>query len=182
MEPSQLRATIASAQAGSAEAYEALLEAYGPRLYGYFLRATGSHHDAEDLLGEMMLRLVRRLRHYDDRGRFEPWLFRIAANMVRDRIRRSKVLPSPLSLSAESGEAGPLADRLAAEGPRAEAEMLAAEAAVSLQEAMAKLDARTRRHAAAETFRGTDLSRDCRYLRLPAGHRAGAGAPRAARP
>ena len=166
MEPAQLRAAIASAQAGSAEAYEALLEAYGPRLYGYFFRATGSHHEAEDLLGEMMLRLVRRLRSYDDRGRFEPWLFRIAANMVRDRIRRVRVWPGSLSLSAESGDAGPLADRLADDGPSVEAGMLAAEMATELHDALEKLDARTRdmlllRHFAELSFKEIADLYDC---------------------
>ena len=83
MDQQQLRKTIAAAKAGDAEGYRVLLEAYGSRLYGYFLRATGSSHDAEDMLGELMLRLVRRLESYDERGRFEQWLFRIAANMVR---------------------------------------------------------------------------------------------------
>jgi RNA polymerase sigma factor (sigma-70 family) len=166
MELVQLRATIASAQAGDAEAYGALLEAYGPRLYGYFFRATGSHHDAEDLLGEIMLRLVQRLRKYDDRGRFEPWLFRIAANMVRDRIRRSRVGPRPLSLSAEGQEGGPLTDRLAEDAPTVEAEMLAAEAATALREALQKLDARTRdmlllRHFAELSFKEIADLYDC---------------------
>lgn len=158
MEPQQLRATIALAQAGSAEAYQALLESYGPRLYGYFFRATGSHHEAEDLLGEMVLRLVQRLRSYDERGRFEPWLFRIAANMVRDRIRRSKVRPGHLSLSSDSDGAGPLSEHLAAEGPGVEAELTAAEASTHLHEALGKLDARTRdmlllRHFAELSFK-----------------------------
>ena len=166
MEPVELRATIASAQAGSAEAYEALLEAYGSRLYGYFFRATGSHHDAEDLLGEMMLRWVARLRSYDDRGRFEPWLFRIAANMVRDRIRRLKVWPSQLSLSADGDKSPSLGDSLADDGPAVEAGLAAAEAATALHEALAALDARTRdmlllRHFADLSFKEIAEIFDC---------------------
>jgi RNA polymerase sigma-70 factor (ECF subfamily) len=166
MEPVQLRATIASAQAGSAEAYEALLETYGPRLYGYFFRATGSHHDAEDLVGEMALRLVQRLRRYDDRGRFEPWLFRIAANLVRDRIRRWRVSPRQLSLSSDSDDTGSLAERLAAANQDVEAGLLAAEASAGLDEALAKLDARTRdmlllRHFGQLSFREIAELFDC---------------------
>ena len=86
MNPQQLRDTIEKAQAGDAQAYEGLLAAYQSRLYGYFYRATSVHHDAEDLLGELVLRLVRTLPRYDHIGRFEPWLFRMAANLVRDRI------------------------------------------------------------------------------------------------
>ena len=144
MEPEQLRAAIASAQAGQASGFEALLEAYGPRLFGYFLRATAHHHDAEDLLSEMSLRLVKQLGRYDDRGRFEPWLFRIAANMVRDRIRRRKTRPTPTSLSLEGDDGGSLADRLAGESDNVDAKLLSAEASIELREALENLDFTTR--------------------------------------
>ncbi|MHC4983297.1 MAG: RNA polymerase sigma factor [Planctomycetota bacterium] len=144
MEPERLGAMIASAKAGRADGYEALLEAFGRRLYGYFLRATRSHHDAEDMLGELMLRLVRTLRDYDERGRFEPWLFRIAANLVRDRIRRKKARLAPLSLSAETDAGEAMADRLAGEPQAVDAEILAAEASARLDAALEKLDITTR--------------------------------------
>lgn len=144
MEPEQLRAVIVSAQAGDSGAYRELLDTYGRRLYGYFLRATGSHHDAEDLLGEVMLRLVSRLDKYDDRGRFEPWLFRVAANMVRDRIRRAKANPTPTSLSIDSEAGTSRADQLLADTERVDEGILAEEASVQLQQALMKLDDTTR--------------------------------------
>ncbi|MDY6913294.1 MAG: sigma-70 family RNA polymerase sigma factor [Planctomycetota bacterium] len=166
MEPQQLRATIALAQAGSAEGYQVLLEAYGPRLYGYFLRATGRVHDAEDMLGEIMLRLVGGLKHYDDRGRFEPWLFRIAANLVRDHIRRLRTKPPPMSLSAAEDSGPRLADRIAGDEPAVDAPMVAAESAEKLHEALGKLDAKTRemvllRHFGQMSFREIAEMFDC---------------------
>lgn len=144
MDIEQLRATVAAAQASDARAFAALLEAYGPRLYGYFFRATASHHDAEDLLGEMMLRLVKSLGAYDDRGRFEPWLFRIAANMVRDRIRRNKTSPPAISLSAEDDEGGSMIEQLPGRQRAAHADLLSAEASAELNQALGKLDPTTR--------------------------------------
>lgn len=144
MDQQQLRKTIAAAKAGQAEGYAALLEAYGSRLYGYFLRATGSSHDAEDLLGEMMLKLVRRLKSYDERGRFDQWLFRIAANMVRDRIRRLKVAPTVFSISAEDRIGRTLGEKLPGQSPPAEARIMAAEAHDRLQRALGMLDDVTR--------------------------------------
>jgi RNA polymerase sigma-70 factor, ECF subfamily len=144
MEPEQLRAVILAAQTGDSGAYRELLEAYGRRLYGYFLRATNSHHDAEDLLGEMMLRLVSKLERYDDRGRFEPWLFRIAANMVRDRIRRAKSNPAPTSLTGDSRSGPGLADQILADGGEVDTGLLAEEASAQLQAALMKLDEPTR--------------------------------------
>ncbi|MFP4104762.1 MAG: RNA polymerase sigma factor [Phycisphaerae bacterium] len=144
MEQEQLRQTISQAQAGQAEAYRTLMEEYAPRLYGYFFRSTRSHHDAEDLLGEMMLRLVKNLKKYDDRGRFEPWLFRIAANMVRDRIRRKKTAPTRISLFKEEDEGLSLGDSLEANNKPVDHRMQLAEASVELQAALEKLDGTTR--------------------------------------
>jgi RNA polymerase sigma-70 factor, ECF subfamily len=180
MDPQRLGEVIAAAQAGDSRAYRELLDAYGRRLYGYFLRATGRHHDAEDLLGELMLRLVAKLGKYDDRGRFEPWLFRIAANMVRDRIRRMRSSPPPVSLSAE-GEPGAIrADQLLARTQDVETGLLAEEASADLGEALIRLDVTTRemillRHFGQMSFKeiaeifecplGTALARVHRGLR-----------------
>ena len=166
MEPQRLRATIAEAKAGSAGAYEALLDEYARRLYGYFRRSTGSHHDAEDMLGELSLRLVRTLKDYDHRGRFEPWLFRIAANMVRDRIRRSKASPAAMSISAEDRSGEPISDRLAGAGPPADAGLLAEEASGRLAAALEKLDPAVRemilmRHFGEMSFKELAKMFDC---------------------
>lgn len=144
MSQQPLREIIAAAQVGSPDAYAALLARYERRLYGYFYRATGSHHDAEDLLGELLLRLVRQLGRYDDRGRFEPWLFRIAANMVRDRIRRSRTRPAPATLNERDEQGQALADRLEGDPPAADASLLAAEASEQVQAALGRLDEKTR--------------------------------------
>ena len=166
MEPERLREIIASARQGDPAGFESLLAAYGPRLYGYFVRATGDHHDAEDLLGEMTFRLVRRLKYYEEKGRFEPWLFRIAANMVRDGIRRTRVRPRTLSLSIEDRSGQAMADRLRGDSEAADAGLLAAEASEQLKRAMDRLDEQTRqvillRHFAEMSFREIAALCDC---------------------
>jgi len=144
MEPEMLRHMIASAQAGDAGGYEALLQRYGNRLYGYFLRATGRHHEAEDLLGELVLRLVRQLKKYDHRGRFEPWLFRIAANLVRDWLRRQRSRPQPASLDFPDAAGLARIDRLVSGGRAPYAGLLAGEAAEQLAAALERLEEPTR--------------------------------------
>ncbi|MFP4054130.1 MAG: RNA polymerase sigma factor [Phycisphaerae bacterium] len=180
MEQERLRATIARAQAGDPAGFEVLMDAYGSRLYGYFFRATRNHHDAEDLLGEMMLRLVRRLKTYDHLGRFDQWLFRIAANMVRDRIRRRKTNPVTASLSAEDDSGQSMAEQLPGPAENVDKGLLHAEMSADLAAAMDKLDETTRqmillRHFGelsfkdiAETFQcplGTALARVHRGLK-----------------
>lgn len=140
MKPQRLRATIALAQEGSTEGYSQLLDAYGSRLYGYFYRATRNRHEAEDLLGDLMLRLVKRLKSYEDRGRFEQWLFRVAANMVRDYIRRQKVNRSARSLYGKDENSDALADRLPEAVEPIGAAMEASEISEQIDTALMKLD------------------------------------------
>ena len=166
MDRHDLQATIVAAQNGRPEAYQALLEAYWPRLYGYFVRAVGNHHDAEDLLGEMALKLVRQLKSYDDRGRFDPWLFRIAANMVRDRIRRIKVRPRVGSLSFEGSDGRPVADRVSSDGPPVTKRLELAESSADLTDALERLDPATRqmvllRHFGEMSFKEIASVFDC---------------------
>lgn len=111
MDAAQLADLICRAQRREPAAFDALVEAYSPRLYGYFYRLTGSRHDAEDLLQELFVRLVRMIGDYTHGGRFDGWLFRIATNLVRDRVRRAKKaagaqVPGP----GDVGAAGRLED------------------------------------------------------------------------
>lgn len=90
MDTDPLADLIRRAQQHWPEAYDELIDAYSPRLYGYFYRLTRNRHDAEDLLQEVFVRLVRTIGDYQHDGRFDAWLFRVAANLVRDRIRRAR--------------------------------------------------------------------------------------------
>ncbi len=90
MDSAQLADVVARAQRADPTAFDALVEAYSARLYGYFYRLTGARHDAEDLLQELFVRLVRMIGAYRHDGRFDAWLFRMATNLVRDRVRRMK--------------------------------------------------------------------------------------------
>jgi RNA polymerase sigma-70 factor (ECF subfamily) len=157
MEADRLRDIIARAQSNQAEGYEQLLAAYGVRLYGYFHRATGDHHESEDLLSELMLRLVRMIKEYDDRGRFEPWLFRIASNMVRDRIRRRTASPSPSGWLGES-DGGLADDEMEGPATAVDAGLVATDTSLQLKQALDRLDPTVRdmillRHFGEMSFR-----------------------------
>ena len=67
----------------------------------FFCRLLGRRDEAEDLTQEVFVRVVRRIDSYSEQGRFDAWLFRIAANLARDRVRRDQITPSTMSLDAE---------------------------------------------------------------------------------
>jgi len=100
MDGEALAATIKGAQRGDPASFDRLVDQYAGRVFGLVYRLTGSKADAEDLMQEVFLRVVRMIGAYQHDGRFEAWLFRIAANLCRDRVRRSKRTPKTVALDA----------------------------------------------------------------------------------
>lgn len=136
-------ALITRAQQHDTAALDALVDAYSPRLYGFLYRLTSRRHDAEDLVQEVFVRLVRTIGGYQHNGKFEAWLFRIAANLARDRVRKITRTPASTSLDSPAADGGPGPDdwmptetgSAALPGNRLEQ----AEVSDSLQAALAKL-------------------------------------------
>jgi RNA polymerase sigma-70 factor (ECF subfamily) len=147
MNETELAQVIDRAKRKDPDAFECIIDAYGKRLLGYLYRLTGSRDDAEDLLQELFLRVVRMIDGYEHDGRFLGWLFRIATNLVRDRVRRLARLPRTVTLphSAEADGAG--ATWMAAgdlRGSPPDAPMVFHEEVDALQRALARLPAAER--------------------------------------
>ncbi len=62
---------------------------YRSSLVRYFLLHLGSREDAEDLAQEVFVRFAQQ-KSTQPIANFEAFLFRIAANLLRDRFRRNK--------------------------------------------------------------------------------------------
>jgi RNA polymerase sigma-70 factor, ECF subfamily len=167
MEASQVQAIVGLAKAGRAEGFQTLLAAYGPRLFGYFYRITANRHESEDLLAEVMLRLVRTLERYDERGKFEPWLFRIAANLVRDRLRRKAL--APVQANSGAGEGPDLVDGAASREPPPPQRLLDQEQRHELMAALADLDEPTRQTIVLRHFSGMSFAQIADLMACPVG-------------
>ena len=139
-----IRLLIAAAKRGREEAWEEILARFGKRLYSYFFRATRSHHDAEDLLGELMVRLVRKIDDYDEQGRFEPWLFRIATNLLRDRIRRRRAAPTMIRLEGDDEDSATPINTIGAETRAVEADLVDIDKSRQVAELLDELDEQSR--------------------------------------
>ena len=95
---------MARVAAGDAEAFAPIVERYERRLFGYFMTLVNDPSSAADLAQETFVRAYRAAGRYRESGRFEAWLFRIAANLVRsDRRRASR---RGLHLSLDDAPAG----------------------------------------------------------------------------
>ena len=97
-----LALTLRAAASGDPAAWRGLVGSYERRVYGLLLRQCGDRELAEELTQDTFVKLVDKLQDfagYDERGRFEPWLFRIAMNKLRDEMRRRRRQASPTDMS-----------------------------------------------------------------------------------
>jgi len=76
-------ATISRAKLGDIDAFTAIVEAYYARCLRFGRGVLRNPDDAEDVVQETFIRLYRALPRYEERQRFEPWLFHILGNCCR---------------------------------------------------------------------------------------------------
>ena len=82
-----------------------LIEQYRYRLFRYLLMLTGRRHEAEDLFQETWIRVLEKGHQYQQRWKFETWLFSIARHLTIDYRRRRQ--PESLDALLEPGDYPP---------------------------------------------------------------------------
>src|SRR5689334_307305 len=82
---------VARAKSGDLEALEALYRAFETPVYNLALRMLRSPEDAEDVLQETFLEVVRSIKQYRGEGHLWGWIRQIAASKAFMRIRREQV-------------------------------------------------------------------------------------------
>src|SRR5512137_1124332 len=82
-------------QQGQPGAFEALYNRYKDYVYRVAFFVTRNSGDAEEVVQDTFIDLLRALPRYDVNGpaRFETWLYRVTVNRSRMRLRRKR-LPS----------------------------------------------------------------------------------------
>ena len=105
---------------GDLKAFNILVRRWEKSIYNFVYRFVGQHEEAQDLCQETFIKVYEKLDGLKDTSRFSRWLYTIAANLSRDRLKRADVkrtvsmeayeaseparlLPSTLPLPAESG-------------------------------------------------------------------------------
>jgi len=77
-------------KAGCLDAFEQLVLLYENRIFNFFWRFTGNHHDAEDLTQETFVRAHRSLHRYNASFSFSAWLFTIARRTGANHFRSAQ--------------------------------------------------------------------------------------------
>jgi RNA polymerase sigma-70 factor (ECF subfamily) len=145
---------IRRAQAGDADAVAALYQANAPAIFRYCYFRVAERATAEDLVGDVFVKMLEGLPRYVDRGLpLVAWLFRIAHDRVVDHHRRT---------ARRRTEA--LDPRLEADGLSPEAEALARAELARVQALMADLNDEQRLVIQLRFIEGYDLETCARIL------------------
>jgi len=81
---------VAEIRAGETGAFDELYRRYSRRLFGYIRRYVFDRDEAEDLIQEVFLSVLRDRRFDLERGRFAGWLFTVARNRCLTHLRDAR--------------------------------------------------------------------------------------------
>src|SRR5262247_2201559 len=92
--PAEEAELVSRAQRGDADAFCRLATQHHRSLYVLALKYSGNHHDAEDLMQDVMLNAYRAIHQFRGMSSFHTWLSRIMVNSFLNRKRKSDPLAS----------------------------------------------------------------------------------------
>jgi RNA polymerase sigma factor (sigma-70 family) len=101
-------ALLAAFADGDGRAATRLTDALAPRIFGLAMRMLNDRAEAEDVTQEAMLRLWRIApRWQPGEARVSTWLYQVALNLCRDRLRRTRGRVVDLDAIPEPADAAP---------------------------------------------------------------------------
>jgi RNA polymerase sigma-70 factor (ECF subfamily) len=77
-------------QRGDTSAFDELVSRWQRRIMGAIYRVVGREEDARDICQEAFLKAYRALGGFKREARFSSWMYQIALNLCRDRLRRRR--------------------------------------------------------------------------------------------
>ena len=99
------RLDMAQLAAGQDASLNLLMERHGPKLFHYLIRVLQDEAEASDLAQETFVRVYQHRARFNSGQKFSTWLYAIATNLARDRLRWRARHPQ-VSLDAEHEETG----------------------------------------------------------------------------
>lgn len=109
---------VLRAQGGDVDAIGELYDLHHKGIFRYVWLRVGDRHVAEDLMGDVFIRMLGGLPDYRTKGvPFRAWLYRIAHNLLVDYYRKegsrvSLPLDQAEAQSANGNDPGPIVERM----------------------------------------------------------------------
>jgi len=88
--PDEESALVGRARQGDEAAFGLLVGPWRKPLFGYIYRMVTLRQDAEDLLQDVLVRVLENIREYRGEARFKSWVFGIATHVCLDHLRKKK--------------------------------------------------------------------------------------------
>ncbi|HEY7954074.1 MAG TPA: RNA polymerase sigma factor [Polyangia bacterium] len=126
---------------GDVRAFELLVTRHRKAVYNFIVRFVRDAAQAEDVLQETFLRVIKSADAYEKQAKFTTWLYTIARNLCVDAARRGKhrraaSLDAPVN---NDPEAPALIERIADAGAGVDRQAIGRQMALRMQEAIAQL-------------------------------------------
>ena len=93
---------VKASRAGDNEAFGLLIDQHYKNIYRYAYHCTGKHQDADDICQETFLRAFDRIGQLKNSDSFREWLYKIATNLSRRRIKKMRIDRNFVSLSLDA--------------------------------------------------------------------------------
>jgi len=77
---------------GEEAAFRLLVDRWEREVLAFLIHMLGSPEEAEDALQDTFVKVYRQAGRYRPEGKFRSWLFRLAGNLARSRLRRRKIV------------------------------------------------------------------------------------------
>ena len=77
---------------GDNKSFEILLNRHKSKVFGYIMSKVKNKDIADDIFQDTFIKAINSLKRgtYNEEGKFLPWIFRIAHNLIIDYFRRIK--------------------------------------------------------------------------------------------
>lgn len=88
---------------GNEACFESLVKRHKRKVYTTIYLIVNDRYIAEDLFQETFIKVVQKIKneHYNEEGKFLPWILRIARNLAIDYFRKTKRTPT---ITTENGD------------------------------------------------------------------------------
>jgi len=97
-------ALIEECRSGDSSAFDAIVHRYKDRIYNVAYRFLGNHEDAQDVAQEVFVRAYRGIEGFKGDSKVYTWLYSIAGNLARNKLRDSKRKGRDMGVSLEELE------------------------------------------------------------------------------
>jgi RNA polymerase sigma-70 factor (ECF subfamily) len=133
--------------AGNERGFSLLAERYAQPIFAFVFSLIHNADDAEDLVQEVFLKVVKARHSFDTAQKFRPWLYQIARNHCLDFLRKKQRVSGEL-IDAQEVEASPSATlgqrTIAHRAPSPRDEAITREEHEKVEHALESLDEKAR--------------------------------------